>query len=984
MSDDLADLLLDSTAPIHARKAAGYALLRIGTPAARIRLSPLFADAPDDPTRDLKGLALRCNWPGGLTASALLAALTPPPSDSYHGAYDYFLFELDHNGFDAAGDRLAGLKWALQSARRGEDHQSTMQIARRIAIAALKEIHEAGVADALADLVLQAAQTHAGSPLQRPQRVSLTENEEQDLPAALSESTAVRRAFIVALVARNVPGEDLWWVAHQTPGLLAPDDFPWLLERATDPLISLSRRKNYAELASMLSWEDTRANVEAWLAVREIEPIASRFPDPLYVTLDSREAATAKERYHQIRRMDRSERLPPPTEVGPPPAERVSQVLLLSETRDSRFFLNLCDELTLNEDSTAYGFERFLIRTPGWARADIATRHRIVEAAKRLLMADTDEPERVRTMPLNSILYGHMAALWLAMDCDPTWVNSLPEAFWQRWAWYIMREVRQGLHSEPTEPKTQLLRKVHEHASHEVRAAVEEFATAADTQVSNPLPGVLDLLQSIRDDDLDARLCELMTKGRLQDERVRDVAQFVLARSNNIGLSACLSFIEPSATAKAESVTIQSAVALLHERTTESWESVLDFIKRRPDLSSRVLTEFAHRGRFFRRDGDPSPLARLNSIQIGQLAALLIEAFPPEQDPQYAGAHPVGPVDSAVEMRDQLVSWLGDQRDFEAVEALRVLERRFGNKYPWIRHPRACAERSFRLSHWTPIPLKTIAELLAARTKRLIRSERDATDGIVVAMEQFEKRLQRESPSPLERLWNRPKKGRPTPKDEEHVSDELCMAVREYFNNYAVTADREVQIFRRKLPKTFGGAPGSEVDVLCRVSAIGTVSGDPVIVPIEVKMANNPEARSGLRDQLVDRYMRQTGTTSGVFCVAYMGTPTSTGAYKPLWPTPAAAKEDLESQAQTTMHAAPELDVRVVVVDASLPRTSKSKASNRRARVRKSKKQIKSSKNRTPQKATNKKGQKKVAKKKTPVKRKPKGGSRSRRSRRSG
>ena len=69
MSDDLASLVLDSTAPLEARKAAGYALATIGTLAARQKLMPLIEDCPDDLNFDLKGLALRCNWPDGVAGA---------------------------------------------------------------------------------------------------------------------------------------------------------------------------------------------------------------------------------------------------------------------------------------------------------------------------------------------------------------------------------------------------------------------------------------------------------------------------------------------------------------------------------------------------------------------------------------------------------------------------------------------------------------------------------------------------------------------------------------------------------------------------------------------------------------------------------------------------------------------------------------------------------------------------------------------------
>jgi hypothetical protein len=90
MIDDLADLALDPTAPINARVAAGYSLAKSGTDESRIRLRALLVRAPDDPDGELKGLALRSNWPAHLTTAELFNALTPPPSRFFSGLYSRF------------------------------------------------------------------------------------------------------------------------------------------------------------------------------------------------------------------------------------------------------------------------------------------------------------------------------------------------------------------------------------------------------------------------------------------------------------------------------------------------------------------------------------------------------------------------------------------------------------------------------------------------------------------------------------------------------------------------------------------------------------------------------------------------------------------------------------------------------------------------------------------------------------------------------
>ncbi len=461
MSDDLANLMLDENAPFSARKEAGYALAKIGTPEAKRKTLPLTADCRDDANLDLKGLALRCNWPEGMTVPDLLKSLVPPRVDNYHGAYDGFLLQLDESGFDARGFAIAGLAWAKQFAGRQNDYEHVVRIARRIAIASLDDLDRPGVADALADLIIDAAHTYSDSPLTQPRPIySWDRKEDVAEPApVLLERSEERRKLLDTLAAREFEKFKLWHAAEATPGLLTIEDFPWLLERATSSAFSMQQRANYVEFAWAISWGNSVSCIEAWLAVRDLEPVASRMPYPICMELDSEEAAKARKSYEEeMERKKRSQEAKCRKKLSPAPAERVKEVLTFIEAKDSSYFFRLCQELTLVGDSTHYGFSRFLTRTPGWAEAMPATRVMIVDLAKRLLADESDEPERIRSVPLNTGSVDYMAALWLVLEREPAWLDTLPRSWWRRWAWYILRELRPHSSDESEEPKVLLLR----------------------------------------------------------------------------------------------------------------------------------------------------------------------------------------------------------------------------------------------------------------------------------------------------------------------------------------------------------------------------------------------------------------------------------------------------------------------------------------------------------------------------------------------
>jgi hypothetical protein len=418
-------------------------------------------------------------------------------------------------------------------------------------------------------------------------------------------------------------------------------------------------------------------------------------------------------------------------------------------------------------------------------------------------------------------------------------------------------------------------------------------------------------------------LSAMLRAGDVNAESIYDVASFVLGRDVVRGLEACAARLTDASTPDRESAAVGAAVALLGE-PKRGFELGCQFLDGRPDLAQRVLGEFAQQG------GGRHAAATSTPERAGRLLRLLIRSYPFDSDPQHDGAHWVGPNDAARDLRTNLLSWLSQQRDLSTVRVLKDLEREYAMRLPWLRRPRATVERAYRLSQATAIPPETTAAILAASDRRLIRSGSDALEGIRAALNDYQHGLRHDSPSDLEDLWNVPRGGRPTPKAEDRISDKICGVVRRYFQAHAVTADREVQVHRRLIPRAEEGEPGSEPDVLVRIPAIGSTSLDPIAIPLEVKLSCNPEARTGLQDQLVNRYMSQLGTDVGAFIVAWMTAPNMSGRYRPHWETISDARVDLQQQARraaTDRHVA----VEAIVVEASLRRVMRRKPRRRGA-----------------------------------------------------
>ena len=719
LSDDLADLVLDFSAPLPMRGVAGRVLQKCGTTAAWSRLKPLIAGLPEDEDDDLKGIALSCLWPDQLSTPELLSALTVRRRPSYFGAYEGFLWELDTEDFPGAGYLASALRWAKKKVSELGDTDILHRIAMRIAQAALQRLDDPIVARELTALLRHWA-THYKSPL-----ASLSENRLELRSAAKSEEKAPLRAnvglrhrLIDVLAEAIETREELLDLGRQTPGLRDDGDFLWLLGRACDQRRGMTARHNYLHLAWLLPWWENPENLSAWLRVCDDEPVKSVLPNQRSVDLSSEEATQLRNQWELV--AGRPSETDPPL-LDPPPRDRVLRLLSLAEAKDVRYFRSLCRELTIEPTSTHYGSgERILTRTPGWRAADEETRSRIVEVAKTMacvayLSAEGIASEASEGVSPNSFHVDVLGAMWLVLEREPIWLDSRPESWWRDWCWYILRELVPNLVDEPVEPKQQIVKLLNN--SSPTALCQEILALASGKENGNGgdlLHNLLRLLWDEPNGELDQSLCSAMQKGVIAERETEAVSNFVLKRKPEMSIPVYLGILDGSVKGMSETAVEQVAISLLDMRAGESWDGLKAYLCSGEERARKILKRFAYKEKWGFVD---SASAR----QLGELTGMLIELFPPDTDPVLEGAHTVTPDESVRTLRSRLISYLAGLEDEAAVAALRELEHRFGARHPWLRRPRSEAERALRLSRWSPISVDVVAGVLGAATRRLVR-----------------------------------------------------------------------------------------------------------------------------------------------------------------------------------------------------------------------------------------------------------------------
>lgn len=884
LSDELADMFLDSSVNLGTRKWAGYALSKVGKDSAKYRTKKYIQGSDDDnENEDLKGLALRCNWPNNITEVELLNALSKPKRNNYHGAYQGFLWDLDQSKFHAANSLDHGLKWARKIQSRNKWHEALNRIAGRIAFSALDHISDKNICNLLVNLILDAAENHF-QPFYTEKNDDNYCSDPDNLQISNKFSTdqLLRHKLIEEIAKHKLNSKKRPLFLPFIPGLCHIDDFEWLLNHATNS--KYGNPDCYMRFANQLNWHSEQQCISIWLQKRNESVIKEYFNIPLSIVLDS-DIANEQRKSHELNNRHEKQHSP----ITPTPIVQTLDILDCCNN-DPRCFWKLAMTLTLEEDGTYNPSERFIINTIGWENADKDLKLHIVKAAKRLLLECYDIANKSKKISLNSILCdGGMSAIFLLLKIDKDWLNTRSAEWWKHWTWYIIREFHYNLMEEDNKPKLELLELLHFKASSAFHKTL--IALAKSPKSTNLYLSTLGMMNVIQCPKLDKLLCQYIKQKKLRGKLLFESMKFVLKRDPENAINACIQRISNKTRNGANVPAVLACVALLIEQPAKSWRKVFDFIKLRSDLAIHILEQVADTEILLNNN----TIKTINHKQFAELLNSLFLHFPPDKDPKYDGVHSVSPRDNAIHLRDRILNYLTDSNSNDAVDSLRILENIYGTKYPWLRRSRSIAEHNLNQTKWTPLPVIQIADILYNSENRLLKSADDVIDFTVAILQDYENKLHHGPAPQIEELWNT--NLHPEPKAEEWISNKFKHELDRSFKEYSITVGREVQIRRSILPSTQGGMPGQNTDLLIEVPSSGISRGEPIIVIVEVKRSCNSNVKSDMQDQLVDRYLYCNNFSYGIYIVAYFNAPKLKPSLKPKWTTIQEAKQYLHEQA---------------------------------------------------------------------------------------
>lgn len=445
----LADIALDPSQQSTVRVNAAYAVCKIGDEETKAMLKPLaIGEAGDDSDDDLKGCGLKAVWPGHMTAKELFSVLTPPRRSNLYGAYKGFISN-DIFKHIKPDDLKHALKWA-EKQQPGYGFTSTFNDLEDEIMAISWEYLE------LPDVLEGFAKTVI-SRLENYDQVIEEKSKIEKFRKELYENDQKRRQILKAIILllENPKEESFWLINTETPFVFSKD-IPWMI-KCLQTAASEKEQWVWAYLIyGVFDIEDSKQS-EAIYITSKSNLILNELFKPLLrpIMLNSLEAKKAKENY--LIRKKWQERHQNRPLLKPSPAERIEILLDKFETGDLDAWWQLNRVMTLKIDSTHFGdeLESNLNKLHGWEAADVKTRRRIVQAAKKYVLEQ--DPQTSEWLGKNNLYFPAFAgyrALILLLQEEPGYLNSLSSDIWKKWAPMIIAyPVSSGFEDEGTHQK---------------------------------------------------------------------------------------------------------------------------------------------------------------------------------------------------------------------------------------------------------------------------------------------------------------------------------------------------------------------------------------------------------------------------------------------------------------------------------------------------------------------------------------------------
>ena len=509
LENDLVRVALDPTQLLQIRQDAASAVARMGTNEAKAKLKPLATgEIEDDLNDELKGSALQALWPAHLTAEELFGILTPLKHENFYGNYQAFLLNNLTPHLQPIDFPMA-LRWVerKQAALRIAD--SFQSLSNALMLRAWERLDVPEVREAFARVTLLRLEAHEGIFCHRPDPQS----------EKVLQSNETRRRQLLATILEMLceTGKEIDILFYGNSHLVLETDIPWMIECLQSTLSEKIQQAWAQTIERCFNWSDRSQSNAILTACQEIPILAEVFAWFLNpVELGSPEAERMKAAY--LERQRRENRTQEKSLLNPPPAQRVVTLLDAFErgSLDAWWQLNIAMTLRPNGTHSHRDFEPDLATLPGWEDADSVTRKRILEAAKKYIVAQKPEVHRwLESNTFHRPTFAGYKALRLLQQEKPDWLMPLTPDVWQKWAPTILAYPISG--SAKRHSHRELVKMAYAHASAQIIETLVALIDKENREHKN-----VDILDEVKD-CWDDRLADALLK-KSQDEQLQPKA----------------------------------------------------------------------------------------------------------------------------------------------------------------------------------------------------------------------------------------------------------------------------------------------------------------------------------------------------------------------------------------------------------------------------------------------------------------------------
>jgi predicted NACHT family NTPase len=845
LSRECASIALDASEVLSLRINATSAVALIGDDDSRQRLKPLArGDHEKDPEDELKGYALDALWPDFLSADELFADLTPRDPSFFGGYFRFITSTLPKQIREA--DLPAGLRWIEERANRATAEHEFAELDEALLSRAFDNLDKEEIADRMAKTVLLRFRAFH-------QVFSRSGSGSSNFRDKVTRDTHKRRLLMLRVMAQLQNADnDPFYLVFCDPPLAIREDFFWLLDILKKSTSEHIKRLVANTIARIWDWT-IRDQLDAVLVACTTEPVMAHVFSWLItpIELGSEQANYLKARYKEETELELRAKTRPL--VDPPPTTRVRALLDRSEGGEPDVWWMLCRELTLEPTSTHYGdsFEPDVTTFPGWAAADLPTKSRIMDAAKRFVS------EREPQLADKSFGTGRYdlrdlagcKALYLLCKELRGFFDTIDEAVWKKWAAEVLGYPR---HFGDTDIGAVVIQSAYKNASHEVLSALNaliDYELKETHSVS-----ILEAMKPCWDNAVAGVVRQKLTQPGLDAASFGALLYVLLSQSDQEARVFAESFLTVGSVSSPETRerTAVAARTVIMLADDAGWSKVWPLFEHDPEFGSDVIESVS-----FPPDPHGNFLAKLRDLDLAKLYIWLVSRYPYSTGDRGAAGF-MGPMHTVRMLRDGALTVLKQRGTRESVSALAYVVSELP-QYSWLKFHLIEARQIARTRTWTSPAPGDVLRLARQDDLRLIENGTELLNVIVESLEHLQAKLHAEVPA-VQFLWNKVTNKVFRPCDENALSDYVKLHLDDDLQKRGVVINREVRIHR-----------GERTDI--HVDAVKQLSGsdiyDVITAIVEVKGSWNPELDTAIHTQLVGQYLRGNRCEHGLYLVGW-------------------------------------------------------------------------------------------------------------------